>query len=1199
MVVSGVQSDQTTTSTGGSVANRDGDFVHLHLHTEYSTLDGAIRMKDLVKRAAQLKMPAVAVTDHGNMYGAVQFFMKAKDAGVKPIFGCEMYLAPGDLSVKKKLPGQKIASHLTLLVENEVGYHNLIRLVSRAHLEGFYYKPRIDKKSLAEFSEGLICLSGCINGEINQHIQAGQIDMARNSLDDFLEIYGKDNFFLEMHDHGMEAQQTCNAQLREFAADYKLRTVVANDVHFLDKKDHEAHDVMICIGTGARVIDENRMHYSDEVHFKTGTQMRELFSGDQEACDTTLEIAERCNYEMKLDAASIEKYPNFASPDGGERDDYFRKLCEKGMVARYGEEKTKSDPSLRERLDYEIGIMEKMGFVSYFLIVQDFIQWARDQDIPVGPGRGSAAGSLVAYCLGITDLCPIRFGLIFERFLNPERNSPPDVDVDFCQSRRGEVIEYVRQKYGERAVSHIITFGTMGAKSVIRDVGRVLGWGFGDADRIAKMIPADLGMTLEKAREKNPDLRGAIEDEGRVQELWKYATYLEGLTRGTGIHAAGIVIGDTDLDKFVPLTRGNEGEVVTQADMGAITEVGLLKMDFLGLKTLTVIKDAMDHIWRHEPSFKLDATSFDDPKTFKLLQRGETVAVFQLESGGMAKTCRQLGVDRIEDIIALLALYRPGPMDLIPSYIARKKGQEEVEYLHPLLEEVSEETYGILIYQEQVQKAANLLAGYSLGEADLLRRAMGKKKLSEMVKQRKTFVAGCASVNEIPEKKANDIFDLLEKFAGYGFNKSHSAAYGLISYHTAYLKANYPVEFMAAVLSNEINNTDKIAFFVKECGRMGVTILPPSVNHSLPKFAPEHTGGGAVVDADAIRYGLAAVKNVGEGAVELMIKEREENGPFESLENFASRVDQKAVNKKILESLVRAGAFDWTGEKRWELFARLDSVLAGASAVHRDRASGQVSLFDALELSAASAPPERAESASRVVEWTRSEMLSHERELLGFYVSGHPLDDYRGNLAGEEFALIGELNDLELTVRPQGDWKERRKLKVEKHVYAFAAFIQDATVRYSKKTDKPFAILSVEDYSGTSEVMVWNNTFSKCSEIITPGAVIRVDAIVEYDDREDGRKLIAEKITAMQKLEHSYNVDGAVTLVVDCRSLVETDLSEIKDVVKAHPGRVPLQFLFLQRNGREIRYEAGEQFAVDPGNGFTKAAARWLPKVTD
>ncbi len=1167
-------------------------FVHLHLHTEYSLLDGAVRIQDLMAKAVRCKMPAVAMTDHGNLYGAIDFYKQATKAGVKPIIGCEMYLAPGSMTEKKQIPGRKNSSHLTLLAKNAAGYENLVRLVSKAHLEGVYYKPRIDKEQLGKHSEGIICLSGCINGEINQFIQEDQIDLARESLEQFIAIYGKDDFYLEMHDHGMEQQHKCNAQLVEFADDYDLKVVAANDVHFLNRSDHEAHDVMICIGTGKLQLDENRMHYSPEVYFKTAKDMRQLFKHVPSACDNTLEIADKCDFKMVLDSTSSERYPQYDSPDGSPREEYFRKLCWQGLEDRYGKERADSDTELRERLEYEMGIMEKMGFVSYFLITWDFIKWARDHDIPVGPGRGSAAGSLVAYCMEITDLDPIRFGLIFERFLNPERVSPPDVDVDFCQSRRGEVIEYVRQKYGERCVSHIITFQTLGAKSVVRDVGRVLGWSYGDADRIAKMIPTELNITLSAARQKNPDLKEAIENEQATKQLWEYATFLEGLTRGVGIHAAGIVIGDCDLDEHVPLTRGNEDEVVTQYAMKPLTDLGMLKMDFLGLKTLTVIQDAVDLIREHTPGFAIGDVSLEDAKTFELLNKGETCGVFQLESGGMVALCKQFGVDRIEDIIALVALYRPGPMDLIPDFIDRKRGKKKVVYEHPLLEEVSEETKGILIYQEQVQKAANVLAGYSLGDADLLRRAMGKKDPAEMAKQRSIFVNGCARVNDIPEKKANAIFDLLEKFAGYGFNKSHSAAYGLISYQTAFLKANYPVEFMSALLSNEINNTDKISVFVAECKRMGITILPPDVNRSKLKFAPETVGG------NEIRYGLAAIKNVGGGAMQSAIEERRKNGTFDSIEKFAERLDSKAVNKKILENLVKAGAFDYSGVDRPVLFSRLEQVMAAASAAQKDRASGQVSLFGDEEMDFG-APPPSAEAHAEVEEWTQEQRLADEKELLGFYITGHPLDAYAGTIARGGFQSLSELDSL----------RDGRK-------YDFAGSITTLDMRYTKKGGKPFAIMTLEDFTGQTEVMVWNETWTKCGDLLAKGAVINLRGKVETDSRSESKRLTAERVTLLEKgagtppvpSNGNGNGDGSGSgngngdgnghhaLVLNLSSAANTtdDLIYIRDVVTAHAGDTPVFLKIADKTGHAVSLAASARYSVTLDDAVKQKLAKWI-----
>src|SRR6202048_95852 len=863
-------------AAGKLIAMSTDSFVHLHLHTEYSLLDGAIRIPDLMKKVADYGMPAVAMTDHGNMFGAIEFYQAAKKAGVKPIIGCEIYMAPGSMIDKSASSARDAAFHFTLLAKDFVGYSNLVKLVSAAHLEGFHYKPRIDKELLAKHSAGLIGMSACLKGEINVAIQAGDLNKAEKSAREFVDIFGRENFYLELHNHGIEAQHLCNRALLEISKKLEIPLVAANDVHFLERSHHEAHDVMICIGTGSMVHDKRRMRYPTDVYFKSPEEMAALFSDCPEALSNTLKIAEMCDLELEF---GVSKYPACDPPAGKTRENQLRELCYEGLTRRFGE-RAETDQELRNRLDYELSVIEKTGFTSYFLIVWDFIHFAKSHGIPVGPGRGSAAGSLIAYVLAITDLDPLRFGLIFERFLNPERVSPPDIDVDFCQNRRGEVIEYVRQKYGTRAVSQIITFGTLGAKSVVRDVGRVIGLSYSEADRIAKMIPNELGITLKGAMEKNPELKQAVETEENTQQLWNYATVLEGLTRNTGIHAAGVVIGDRPLDNYIPLCRGNDNEVVTQYAMGPLTDLGMLKMDFLGLKTLTVLQDAGALIRDRQPDFSLETIPLDDRATFDLLNRGETIGVFQLESGGMVNLCKQFGVNSIDDIIALIALYRPGPMELIPDYIKRKRGQTKIKYEHPLLKEVCADTYGILIYQEQVQRAANVLAGYSLGQADLLRRAMGKKDKEKMAKERVNFIAGCKRVNGIEEKKANAIFDLLEKFAGYGFNKSHSAAYGVISHAIAYLKANYPVEFMAGLLSNEVNNTDKISVFVAECQRMNIAILPPDVNKSGLKFVPE-------LDAErrGIRYGLSAIKNIGEAPVAAAIREREENGPFKSLED--------------------------------------------------------------------------------------------------------------------------------------------------------------------------------------------------------------------------------------------------------------------------------------------------------------------------
>ncbi|MBP7950898.1 MAG: DNA polymerase III subunit alpha [Verrucomicrobiales bacterium] len=1209
----------STQPNGAAVPAAAGDsFVHLHLHTEYSTLDGAVRISDLMAKAKKLGMPAVAMTDHGNLFGAIEFYQEARKAGVKPIIGCEVYLARGSMLEKQQVAGRKNNSHLTLLAANEQGYHNLVKLVSKAHLDGFYYKPRIDKEQLHVFREGIICLSGCINGEINQFILADQLDQARRSLGEFIDIYGRENFYLEVHNHGMPEQAKSTRQMVAFSKEFGLKLVAANDVHFLDRGDHACHDVMICIGTNALVFDEKRMRYSPEVYFKTPAEMKRLFKELPDAVRNTLEVAEKCSLTLHLDSASSDKYPQYRPPGEKSREAYFRDLCWDGLRHRFGAERAAQDAALRQRLEYEMGVIEKMQFVSYFLITWDFIKWAKDHDIPVGPGRGSAAGSLVAYTLGITDCDPLRFSLIFERFLNPERISPPDVDVDFCQTRRPEVIDYVRKKYGEKSVSQIVTFGTLGARSVIRDVGRVMGMGYGEVDRIARMIPQELNITLADARKKNPDLKDAIERDQAVAKLYETASFLEGLTRGTGVHAAGVVIGDGELDEHIPLTRSNEGEVVSQFAMGPLTDVGMLKMDFLGLKTLTVIKEAEQLIHRHTPNFKVDEVPLTDRATFDLLNRGETCGVFQLESGGMVNLCKSFGVDRVEDIIALIALYRPGPMDLIPDYVERKKGKKKVSYAHPLLEQISSETYGVLIYQEQVMQAANLLAGYTLGGSDMLRRAMGKKKPEEMAKQRKIFVDGCLATNNIPEKKANEIFDLLEKFAGYGFNKSHSAAYGLISYRTAYLKANHPVEFMAALLCYEINNTDKIAVFVNECQSMGIEILPPHVNQSQLKFVPE----ARAEKPDAIRYGLAAVKGVGEGVVESIIAERTENGIFKSIDDFARRVDNRAMNRKVLESLIKAGAFDFEGASRAGMHARVDQIIAAGASAQRDKASGQMGLFDdSVDFGMPPSFGSASASGRPVAEWSKEEILQHEKDLLGFYVSGHPLDPWRGVIQRGGFERLGELEEN----KPRLKGKKAR----------FAVFIGEVAVKYTK-TGKQFATLRVEDFTGQMEVLVWGEEWERFGKQLTKGSVVELLAKVEPDNRSDSLQLIASGVKALPNPkagdEHlaasqtspsvrkssqgnggtpasaghktgpanpgktaapAPRLTSMLRLHIDARRAGLEDLQTIRDILKAHPGGTPV-VLCVNKDGHQLDLLAGPRFSVAENDELKRSLQPWL-----
>jgi DNA polymerase-3 subunit alpha len=1162
-------------------------FVHLHLHTEYSLLDGAIRMKELMKKAQEFKMPAVAVTDHGNLFGAIEFYQEAINAGVKPIIGCEAYIAPRSHK-DRSISSRESTYHFTLLARDGTGYHNLIKLISTAHLDGFHYRARIDKELLAQHCAGLIGLSGCLAGEVNSAIQANRIDMAKQAAAEYRDILGSENFFIEMHDHGMAEQRICNRALPSIAKDLGVGLVAANDVHFLRRRDHDAHDVMLCIGTGKMVSDQDRMRYKPELYFKSPEEMREVFKDFPEAITNTLEIAERCNLEIEFGKS---KYPEYPAPNGVSRKAYLRDLCERGLQQRYANREI--DNQLRERLEYELGVLEKTGFVSYILIVWDFIHFAKQRGIPVGPGRGSAAGSLVAYVLGITDIDPLQYGLIFERFLNPDRISPPDIDVDFCEARRGEVLEYVRQKYGERRVAQIITFGKLKAKSVVRDVGRVMGLPYAAADRIAKMIPNELNITLDSAAEKSLDLKRAIATEPQTRQLFEFGKTLEGLSRNAGVHAAGVVIADRDLTEYIPLCRDVKGnDVISQYPMGPLNDLGLLKMDFLGLKTLTVIEDTVALLRNREPDFSLKNIPLDDKAAFDLYNRGETIGLFQMESGGMTNLSKQFDVRKLDDIIALIALYRPGPMELIPEFVKAKKGKAPIKYLHPLLEEICADTYGVMIYQEQVMAAASKLAGYSLAQADLLRRAMGKKDKEKMSKERRNFIEGCARTNRIPMKKANAIFDLLEKFAGYGFNKSHSAAYGVISYQTAYLKAHYPVEFMAGLLSNEINNTDKISVFVGECKRMGIAILPPDINKSGLKFTPEtvaavahHRGGEGLATAatggsayNAIRYGLAAIKNVGEAAMEISLSERQRNGQFMSLEDFCGRLGTRVANRKMLESLVKAGAFDFLGRDRAELFSSIDEALASSAAAHRDRAAGQVSLFGEIEAQA---------SRKRAVRpWGEHEKLSYEKELLGLYVSGHPLDDYVDLFARKNYQTIASLAEL----------ADRVPFKV-------AGVLVQIDKKFTRKEGKPFAVAWMEDLTGTLEVVIWNEVYVQVADLLASGRVAEIQGTI--DARGESVRAIAQKIRLVtgEKPYRAANGDeGSISVfeeepAVLLRFPVATtsdDLRAVREILTSSPGQRPVQLLFDRGANDSLCVDAGEDFRVDLTSDLEQRLSRWL-----
>jgi DNA polymerase-3 subunit alpha len=1037
-----------------------------------------------------------------------------------------------------------------------------VKLVSIAHLDGFYYKPRIDKELLSKYGKGLVALSGCLKGEINSAILAEKPDLATKLAADYRDILGPENFYLEIHNHGIEAQLKCNRELLRISRDLGIPMVASNDVHFLERRHHEAHDVLICIGTGSNVADDRRMRYVPELYFKTAEEMCELFREFPGAVRNTLEVAEKCNVKIEF---GVPKYPNYTPPEGMTQNGYLRSICQGALGRRYGAEAESA--VVQERLERELVLLENQGFVNYFLIVWDFINWAKSQGIPVGPGRGSAAGSMVAYLMGITDIDPLKFKLLFERFLNPERVSPPDIDVDFCQNRRGEVIDYVRQKYGERAVSQIVTFGTLGAKSVVRDVGRVMGLSLGDTDKLAKLIPAELGITLagfdkknketgqvehvDGAIDKNPDLRVMVEGSPDLQQLWEYACTLEGLTRGTGVHAAGVVISDRDLSEYVPLTRANDGSITSQYSMAPLTDLGMLKMDFLGLKTLTVIHDAVTLIHRKDPDFDISQIPLTDQRTFDLLNRGETVAVFQLESEGMMKTCRKFDVRDIEDINAILALYRPGPMDLIDEYIARKKGEKKVKYPHPLLEKVAAETYGIFVYQEQVMQAAQVLAGYTLGGADLLRRAMGKKDKEKMAKEREKFLKGCWEVNQIDDKKANEIFDLLEKFAGYGFNRSHSAAYAWVSYQTAFLKANYPAEFMAAVMSNEVGKTDKISVFVGECQRMGIPILAPDVNRSSLQFAPERREEGEV-----IRYGVAAIKNVGEAAMEVMVAERERGGPFKGLADFCSRLDSKKVNRKSIESLIKCGAFDWAGVRRSDLFGQLDDSLSAAATIQRDRVAGQASLFG--EEQSFSAAPVVREGGGVGPDWSLQDLLGFENELLGFYVTGHPLDEYRKELESEKFVKISGLVNVE-----------------NGGVVTIAGRVNTMEKRFAKKSNKPYAIIRFEDLTESMEISFFGDSYTKFSSQLEVGKVLAITGKVE--NRDEVVRLMAREVKPVRK----PRAMEAVVLDLTGGGIAAEDLERMRAVLVEFPGRRPVVLRMRNAAGKTVRVVPGEGFGVE------------------
>ncbi len=1120
------------------------DFVHLHNHSEYSLLDGAARLKDLVKTAAALGMSSLALTDHGVMYGVVEFYRLCKEYGVHPIIGCEAYVAMrGRFDRTPHVDSSQY--HLLLLAENETGYKNLLKLVSAAYLEGFYYKPRVDRALLAEHSQGLIAMSACLAGEVQTDLMAGDAKKAREAAGAYQEIFGRGNFFLEMMNHGLPEQGPVNAGLRELSRDLDIPLVVTNDLHYVRKEDASVQDVLLCIQTGKTIREENRMRFeSQEFYLKSAEEMAAAFPDDPEALRRTVEIAERCQVDFELGRLIL---PEYQVPEGESLDSYLVKLCEEGMSRRF----PSGAPAVaRERLDYELSVLRQMGFSGYFLIVQDFISWSRQHGIPVGPGRGSAAGSLVSYALGITNLNPLQYGLIFERFLNPERISMPDIDIDICYERRSEVIDYVVGKYGADHVSQIITFGTMMARGAIRDVGRVLGVPLVEVDRIAKLVPEELGITLDRALETSPELKQLYDEDTQVRQLVDLARAIEGMPRHASTHAAGVVITREPLTHYLPLQRTGDA-ITTQFPMETVEGIGLLKMDFLGLRTLTVISDALKIIEdREQIKLDLEQLPLDDAATYDMLSAGETVGVFQLESSGMRHILRNMKPKRFEDLVPLVALYRPGPLKsgMVDDFISRMNGQTRVEYPHPVCESILSETYGVILYQEQVMQISSDLAGFSMAKADTLRKAMGKKKPEVLAKMRESFVQGAVE-RQVNSKTAGSIFDLMENFAGYGFNKSHSAAYALVAYQTAYLKANHPVALLAAMLTSIRTNSDKVSYYIQECRRLNIEILPPDVNESLTNFT--------VVGENRIRFGLGAVKNVGEGAVAAIIEARRTGDPFHSLDDFCQRVDLRQVNKRVVESLILCGAFDSLQAFRAQLVAVLDDCMETAQANRRDlgaQANGQVSLFDILD-------EPNVGAAQRLLpeikEYPPRELLAHEKEVLGFYVSGHPLEGSEDILAGRTTFSIDEISQCK-----DGDR------------VTLGGIVSGLKRGTTRRGDGKISF-SLEDLGGSVEIVYIQKNNGKNFHPPEDDAVVLVTGRVSQ--QEESYRIFADEISPLD-VKPAARADQVLYIRINPLAGSAEVIERLRVLLMPHRGLTPVLLYFVYQK-KLIRTDAS--FWVD------------------
>lgn len=1124
-------------------------FIHLHSHTHYSLLDGAAKIRQILNRTAELGMKAIAITDHGNLFGALEFYTEAINIGIKPIIGMEAYIAPGERTYRKQLDGEANSYHLVLLAKNETGFRNLIKLSSIAYLEGMYYKPRIDKSVLRQYSEGLIATSACMKGEISYKLRRGMREQAIKAAEEYLDIFG-DDFYLEIQDHLIPEEAETYPKIYNLAKEMGIRVVGTNDNHYLYKGDHEAHDLLLCLQTGKNRDDPNRMRYqTTELYLKSPEEMYSVFKDRIDAYECTQEINDKIDLHIDFRKQYLPKFPIPESEGNINEEEYLKKLTYDGARKHYPQ----LEKPIVDRIEHELAVINKMGFAGYFLITQDFINAAKERDIPVGLGRGSAAGSIVAYSLGITDIDPLRYDLLFERFLNPDRISMPDIDIDFCMERRDEVIDYVKQKYGQKNVAQIITFGTMASRGVIRDVSRILEIPIPKADAIAKMIPLVNAkpMKIKRAFKEVPELRELAESgDEKIQELIKYAETLEGIARHASVHAAGLIITPDDITNYVPLYKNSDQEITTQWTMGWCESIGLLKMDFLGLRNLTVIQKTEKLInERYGIDFKVKDVPLDDEKTYKLFGDGLTVGVFQFESSGMQEYLRKLKPSRIEDLIAMNALYRPGPMKMIDDYIDRKFGRKKIEYLHPALEPILKETYGIIVYQEQVMRIASELAGFTLAQADSMRRAMGKKKIEEMQAQKKDFVEGCKK-NHIDPQIADEIANLIEKFAEYGFNKSHSAAYAIIAYQTAYLKAHYPAEFLAANLTSEVNNSDRVVILMDECKKLGLKIKPPDVNYSEAHFKP--------IGKNEIAFGMAAIKNVGSNAIASIVEARKTVGNFKTIFDLLVNVDVRLVNKKVLESLIQAGAMDSLQGNRAQLFNAIEMVLEYAQQYHGhvNRNRHQRSIFELQKEADQSVQNLSYPDLPEIPDWPVNEKLKKEKELLGYYISGHPLDRFRHIIR----LYATDLEKLKSDETGNGDGTPKTGIRV-------CGLITEVRTLFDKKSNK-MAFIKVEDFNRAYEAVVFGSVFPQYEKIIKPDTAVLIIGRLNSDLDENIIKIIANQIFPLEGVP--LELTESILLCIDREKLSEKLLNNLNTTLRGQSGDTKIYFQ-LKSNG-----EAGQ-----------------------